>query len=47
MKPERIVTLLMQAIGDEKLSEKTWKKIARLNKLILDTPDLLQAIKGK
>jgi len=31
MKAERIVTLYMLALENEKLSEKAWKKIARIS----------------
>ena len=30
------VTLYMKALGTEKLSEKTWKKLARVNQIVLD-----------
>lgn len=33
---ERIVTLYMQALGDTKLPECVWKKVARVNQLVLD-----------
>lgn len=33
---EKIVELYMKAIGDSKLSEEVWKKIAKVNQLILD-----------
>ncbi len=33
---KKIVTLYMLAIGDTKLPEKVWKKIAKVNKIVLD-----------
>lgn len=35
-KRERIVTLYMQALGGAELPEEVWKKIAKVNKFILD-----------
>ena len=32
----KVVTMYMLALGEEKLSEKTWKKIAKVNQLVLD-----------
>jgi hypothetical protein len=34
--PENIVTLYMKALGNAKLSEKTWKRLAKVNQLILE-----------
>lgn len=31
-----VVTLYMKALGNEKLSIKTWQKIAKVNQLLLD-----------
>jgi len=33
---KRIVTLYMQALGDSKIPVSVWKKIARVNQIILD-----------
>ena len=33
---KRYITLMNQAIGDTKLPEDVWKKIAKVNQLILD-----------
>lgn len=33
---EKIVTLYMVALGDTKLPEKIWKKLAKVNQIILD-----------
>jgi len=33
---KRYITLINQAIGDTKLPEDVWKKIAKVNQLILD-----------
>lgn len=37
MKKERIVSMYMRALGDTKLPLKVWKKIARVNQIILDS----------
>lgn len=37
MKPERIVTLYLHALEGIKLPEKVWKKLARVNQLVLDS----------
>lgn len=37
MTKQRIVTLYMKALDDSKLSIKTWKKVARVNQLVLDS----------
>ena len=33
---KKIVTLYMLALGKEQLSMQTWKKLARVNQLVLD-----------
>jgi len=33
---ERIVTLYMKALRDEKLSEAAWRRISSVNKIVLD-----------
>lgn len=33
---EYVVSMYMRALGEEKLSEKAWKRIARVNQLVLD-----------
>lgn len=44
MNKEQIVASYMEALGEEKLSEETWKRIADVNANILDeNPELLQS----